>query len=244
VRYAWWDDPQECNLYNKEGLPASPFRTDAWPGVTDNVYSPGDRGPHRALCHVPEDPSLPRVLLIGDSISMGYTEYSRELLKGKANLQRIPWNGGDTNYGLERLDEAIGDVKWDVIHFNFGLHDLRYGEGQHQVPIDQYEKNLRKLVRRLNRSGAKLIWASTTPVPEGAQDRRPGDAAKYNAVAKKVMDKRRVPINDLHAFASPKLKELQRPGDVHFTDAGYRALAEQVAASILAALGERTPPPF
>ena len=33
VRYAWADNPV-CNLYNKEGLPASPFRTDDWPGVT------------------------------------------------------------------------------------------------------------------------------------------------------------------------------------------------------------------
>ena len=33
VRYAWADNPI-CNLYNKAGLPASPFRTDAWPGVT------------------------------------------------------------------------------------------------------------------------------------------------------------------------------------------------------------------
>jgi len=35
VRYAWADNPV-CNLYNKAGLPASPFRTDTWPGVTVN----------------------------------------------------------------------------------------------------------------------------------------------------------------------------------------------------------------
>jgi sialate O-acetylesterase len=37
VRYAWASNPQGCNLYNKEGLPASPFRTDDWPGITANV---------------------------------------------------------------------------------------------------------------------------------------------------------------------------------------------------------------
>jgi len=35
VRYAWADNPDDANLYNKEGLPASPFRTDHWKGVTE-----------------------------------------------------------------------------------------------------------------------------------------------------------------------------------------------------------------
>jgi len=34
VRYAWSNNPEGCNLYNKEGLPAVPFRTDSWNGVT------------------------------------------------------------------------------------------------------------------------------------------------------------------------------------------------------------------
>ena len=244
VRYAWWDDPVGCNLYNKARLPASPFRTDAWPGVTAEVRSLTDPQPERKLCQVPEDPKLPRALLIGDSISIDYTEQTRELLTGKVNVQRIPWNGGDTKSGLARLNEAVGGAKWDVIHFNFGLHDLRCTDGRYQVPIEEYEKNLREIVRRLKFTGAKLIWASTTPVPEGASGRIPGDEVKYNAAAKAVMEANGVPINDLHAFAFPKLNELQKPEDVHFTDAGALALAKRVAASILTALGEPVPPSF
>ncbi|WP_020532725.1 sialate O-acetylesterase [Flexithrix dorotheae] len=37
ARYAWGNDPEGANLYNIEGLPASPFRTDNWPGITDKV---------------------------------------------------------------------------------------------------------------------------------------------------------------------------------------------------------------
>jgi hypothetical protein len=66
---------------------------------------------------------LPRVLLIGDSISMGYTLDVRELLKGKANVHRIPTNGGPTTNGLKNIKAWLGDSKWDVIHFNWGLHD-------------------------------------------------------------------------------------------------------------------------
>lgn len=241
VRYAWWDDPEGCNLYNKEGLPASPFRTDKWPGVTADIRTPNDPQAVRVFHEVPEDASLPRVLLIGDSISMGYTEPTRELLHGKANVQRIPWNGGDTRLGLQRLHEAIGGAKWDVIHFNFGLHDLRYSGGQFQVPPEEYEQNLRELVRRLKFTGAKLVWASTTPVPEGAGGRRPGDAEAYNAVAEKIMKENGIPSNDLYSLASSRLEELQQPRNVHFKNNGYRVLAERVAASILAALGEPVP---
>ncbi len=242
VRCAWWDDPHGCNLYNKEGLPASPFRTDDWPGVTAGILSPKDPQAHPKLYVVPEDPLLPRALLIGDSISMDYTEPTRELLSGKVNVQRIPWNGGDTNLALQRVDEAIGGARWNVIHFNFGLHDLKFVNGQYQVPIEQYEKNLLELVKRLKATGAKLIWATTTPVPEGAENRIAGDELKCNAVAKKVMEENGIPINDLHAFVSPRLKELQKPNDVHFKDEGSRALARRVAASILTALGQPVPP--
>jgi sialate O-acetylesterase len=37
VRYAWADDPSDANLYNQEGFPAIPFRTDQWKGLTDDV---------------------------------------------------------------------------------------------------------------------------------------------------------------------------------------------------------------
>ncbi len=196
--------------------------------------------PNPALAQIEDAPGLPRVLLIGDSISIGYTTFTREALKGKANVHRIPANGGPTSNGLQNIDKWLGDTKWDVIHFNWGLHDLKIMEdGKHQVPLDQYEKNLRDLVARLKKTGAKLIWATTTPVPEGNLNppRNYGDVIAYNAVAKKIMDENGVAIDDLYAFALPRLKEIQRPANVHFTAEGSKALAQQVAASILKALG-------
>jgi len=188
---------------------------------------------------------LPNVLLIGDSISMGYTEPVKKLLAGKANVSRIPENGGPTSRGVEKLDAWLGETKWDVIHFNFGLHDLKRlrggqmdASGQPQVPIDQYEQNLRTLVKRLKATGAKLIWASTTPVPEGAAGRKPADAPAYNEVARKIMDENGIAINDLYALCLPRLKEIQLPHNVHFNPKGGDVQAEQVARSILKALGQ------
>lgn len=191
--------------------------------------------PDPAFAPIKDDPALPRVLLIGDSISIGYTLPTRKLLDGKANLHRIPENGGPTTNGLEKLDRWLGSGKWDVIHFNWGLHDIKLDpEGKHQVPPEQYEKNLRELVKRLKATKAKLIWASTTPVPEGkvSPPRKDDDVVAYNAVAKKIMEENGIPINDLYSLARRQLEKLQLKVNVHFTPQGSAALAEQVAARI------------
>jgi len=197
-------------------------------------------------------PGLPRVLIIGDSISMGYTRPVQELLKGKANGHRIPGNAQHTGTGLERLDAWLGEGKWDVIHFNWGLWDLCYRnpqsktqgnrdkvDGKITFTLEQYEKNLAELVRRLKATRAKLIWATITPVPEGEAGRVRGDEVRYNAAARKIMLAHGVAINDLHAHLLPKFEQFaSAPGNVHLKPEGYRFLAEKVAASILEALGE------
>jgi len=188
---------------------------------------------------IEDRPGLPRVLLIGDSISVGYTLPVRELLKDKANVHRIPVNGGPSSRAVARMDQWIGDKKWDVIHFNFGIHDLvLLKEGRRQVEPGDYEKNLRAVVTKLKATGARLIWASTTPIPEGAV--APAfDFARvpeYNAIAKRVMTENGVAIDDLNAAVTPRLAELQNPNDVHFKPESYAFLAKHVAASIEAAL--------
>jgi len=143
-----------------------------------------------AFAPVTDQPGLPRVLLIGDSISIGYTVNVRTELAGKANVHRIPENGADTANGLKNIDAWLGNTKWDVIHFNWGLHDLKVTpDGGRQVPIEAYERNLAALVTRLKTTGARLIWATTTPVPEGKQNppREAPDAGKYNTAAMRVM---------------------------------------------------------
>lgn len=188
---------------------------------------------------VTDDPKLPRILLIGDSISIGYTAPVRNLLKGKANVHRIPANGGPTPNGLAHLKKWLDDGKWDVIHFNWGLHDLKImSDGERQVPPEAYEKNLRELARRLQATGAKLIWASTTPVPQGKLNppRANADVPAYNGIAKKIMEKNQIPVDDLYSLTLPQLSKIQRPENVHFTSEGSEVLAKQVAASIESAL--------
>jgi acyl-CoA thioesterase-1 len=207
------------------------------------------RAKNPAFAQVQDNPRLPRVLLIGDSISIGYTLPVREALKGKANVHRPAMNCGPSSRGMQHIESWLGEKKWDVIHFNFGLHDLKYideqgkntspEKGRQQVPLEQYEKNLESLVERMKRSGEVVIFATTTPVPEGERQRAHDDSIKYNEAARRVMERQGVRINDLHAFMAPRQKEMQiKPGDVHFTPAGYKALAGEVAKHIEAALAK------
>jgi len=203
---------------------------------------------YRALTGKDSPPCLPKVLIIGDSISMGYFEPTRDLLIDNAEIHHNRGNAQHTAYGLEKLDEWLNETEWDVIHFNHGLHDLKYIDekgrrvdpamGRQQIPIDQYERNLEALTVRLKRTGSELIFATTTPVPEGASGRIAGDSKRYNQVARKIMAKHSVTVNDLYAFAQPQLAAIQNPRDVHFSKKGSRLLAEQVAKYITQALEE------
>ena len=198
---------------------------------------------------IEDDPNLPRVLLLGDSISMGYTLAVREKFAGIANVHRAPENCGPTSRGLEKIEQWLGGRRWDVIHFNFGLHDLKYitddgkltavTEGKIQIPLAKYRSNMTKLIRRLQKTNAKLIWCSTTPVPAGAKGRIAGDELKYNQVAKELITEfgaDQFLVNDLHSFANERLEQIQRPANVHFTRDGSQLLADEVVAKINAAL--------
>ena len=199
-----------------------------------------------ALAEVADVAGLPRVLLIGDSISIGYTLRVRALLEGKANVHRPSENAGPTVYGLNRIDAWLGDGKWAVIHFNFGLHDLKYldekgtyvtpDKGRQLASVADYEKNLEALVKRLKQTGARLVFATTTPVPAGTVGRVEHAEVPYNEAARRVMRSHGVEIDDLHAYARVHQAEIQQPHNVHFTPAGYDALAREVASSITQAL--------
>lgn len=217
--------------------------------------APVKRKKNPAMEAVADVEGLPRVLLLGDSISIGYTLAVRELLDGKANVHRALANCGPTTAGLQRLDDWLAtggaEKKWDVIHFNWGLHDLKFpgpkGENlqdpadpknHQQVPPEEYRKNLSQLVERLQQTGAKLIWRNTTPVPEGAKGRVVGHSVVYNEIAAEVMKAAGIPTHDLYSFALERQEAIQLKGDVHFSPEGSRVLAGDVVRVIEAALAE------
>lgn len=201
----------------------------------------------------------PRVLILGDSISIGYTPYVQKMMEDeavvlrpmRANSKRAE-NCSGTTYGVQHVERwlKIDGGDWDVIHFNWGLHDMkredpktkqasRNPDHPRQADVEAYEKQLRAIVQKLKQTDAELIFCTTTPVPTGVSPHRDTtDPAKYNAVAAKIMKEHDIAINDLYTFANSRLDKIQRPNNVHFTPEGSKTLATQVVKSIRDALDD------
>jgi hypothetical protein len=151
-------------------------------------------------------------------------------------------------------DEALDkpwDFQWDLIHFNVGLHDLTVMEmdeakGQHvsRNSIDTYQKNLRDIIVYLQKLApdAKLIFATTTPVPEGTMDpiRIAGDSEKYNKAALEVLQEfPQIGVDDLYTLTKQNHEKWwSKPGDVHYNETGRNAQGDEVARVILDALAQ------
>ena len=224
------------------------------------VVQAAPKAPDPVFAQIADNPQLPRVLLLGDSVSCGYTLAVRKALAGQANVHRPAANCGSTKTGLRDLDKWLGSNKWDVIHFNWGLHDLGYrfteddnkdaqgnwarpdNGGHPNVTPEQYKRNLRELVARLKKTGAQLIFATTTPVPADLHAYVKAAELPYNVAAQRVMNEAGVRLNDLWAFATPQLDRLQQPGNPHFTNKGSDVLAQEIAQVILTALSAKTKP--
>jgi len=189
------------------------------------------------------DPNRPRILIVGDSIAGGYFSTTRELLAGQATVFSGGTTYNDRNPDWKKIvDQYIekgGERGWDIIQFNWGLHAVKFVDEQNrnsepgkpgahiQFTVEEYARNLELFVNELKRTGAKLVFATTTPVPEGASGSiRYLDLTPYNEAAKEIMKQHGIPVNDLHAAARARLSEWQIPDNVHFTDSGSDELAK------------------
>lgn len=197
---------------------------------------------------------LPRVLILGDSISIGYTEPVRKQLQGKAEVHRPRANCQHTAYGLANINTWLGKEKWDVIHFNWGIWDTHMLDAQGQLVRDEanakgalhirhtpekYRENLLQIVGTLEKTGAKLIFATTTPIMS-RKDKRFEDIPNLNRVAQEIMKTRGIAVNDLYSFVLPNAKDWQGGDRVHFNAQGNEQLGKRVSESILEALKARS----
>lgn len=188
---------------------------------------------------------LPNVLIIGDSISIGYTGRVKELLKDKANVSRPQCNCADSGTGVRALQTWLGTQKWDVIHFNFGIWDthwLKNGQivsnrgsidkdTRRRFTTEEHVENMSKIVAILKKTGANLIWGSTTPYVSYGEDTKLL-LQKNNDADKELMEKEGVKGNNLYNLALPNLKAWQSGDGCHFNSEGYDRLAQQVASTI------------
>ena len=190
---------------------------------------------------------LPKVVLVGDSIRLGYAPLVQKELEGKAVIVSAAANGGDSSNVLKNLDAWVIRQQPAVVHFNCGIHDTKKFKktGQFQVPPETYTANLRKIVERIRKeTKATVLFATSTPIHDerAAAARQKVDYAlldasivQYNAIAVKLMQELQVPVDDLHALLpdSESRAKLMNADGVHFTGEGTKRLAKAVAAKIL-----------
>jgi lysophospholipase L1-like esterase len=177
---------------------------------------------------------LPRVLILGDSVSIGYTHPVRQGLTGKAIVLRPIQNKKgvnclDTANGLENIKTWLGKSKWDLVLFNFGLEDIKAG-----TSVQDYAKALEQIAKQLQGTDAQVVFATTT-FPSHAKQ-----ITAYNAAAARIMDKLDIEILDLHSFAKPQMAKLSAPDKAQFSKAGSGMLAKRVGSKIRTALGITT----
>ena len=183
--------------------------------------------------------SLPKVLLLGDSIRISYQVCVAALLDGEAEVVGPAENCQFSLYtlsSLERWIKALG--KPDIVHWNNGIHDSGHYRLRSpvQIPIDMYRANLEFILDDLRKLTSKIIWASSTPV-HSVFDKdnwvcRNEDIEAYNEVARELMEANGVPINDLHTLVSSNPSEFLCHDHLHLSARGQVVCAEAVVSFI------------
>jgi len=181
-----------------------------------------------------------KVVLVGDSIRMGYESYVRTVLADTATVWAPEDNGGNSANVLAHFDEWVIAQQPDVLHLNCGLHDLKReaGAAGPAIALDQYARNLRALFGRLADAHITTLWATSTPVNEvwharGALRRLEEDVIAYNRTSLAVAAEFGLPVNDLYCLVASRGRDLLLAQDGrHFVPAGYALLGEAVAAAI------------
>ncbi len=180
-------------------------------------------------------------LIIGDSISLGYTPTVERELASIARVRHCPGNSGDSANLLANLRTWLAEPRPDLVVLNCGLHDVRRerNTGNPQVPIDQYRSNLRAAFETIRTTGCSIVWATTTPVIEDRHqaskpwDRWNKDIDAYNDVALELAREAGALIIDLHAAARALGLDAAISNDgVHFTHGAYEALGQMLAAQL------------
>lgn len=175
---------------------------------------------------------LPRVLLIGDSITQGYSPKVGDTLKGKASVARLTTSKsiGDPML-LAEVTLVLGQCPFDVVHFNNGLHGWGYSE-------EEYQKHFPDLVATIRKHApqAKLIWATTTPVRTSSDLKKLSERTERvqarNKIAERIVAQEKIAVDDLYDLVKDH-PEYWRTDGVHFNEKGITAQAEQASKRIL-----------
>lgn len=192
---------------------------------------------------------MKNLLLIGDSIRMGYDKSVKKTLEGKANVIFPAANCRFASYLLRHFHECLGEGKVkgeniDVIHWNAGLWDtLRLFEEEPHTPIDVYAYYIERICVRIKKlcPNAKVIFATSTSVISERMDKNAKlynkEIEQYNETAVKVVEKYGFKVNDLYSLSISLPEDAHSDAVHYYTTAGTEAFTNQVLSFVVPALG-------
>ena len=177
-----------------------------------------------------------KLLLLGDSIRLGYREAVAKELEGEFEVWSPDDNCRFAKYTLCHLKgwlETWGEVP-DVIHWNNGLWDtcVRYKEDGCFVSVEEYVRDMLKVLRELKKLTPHIIFATTTPVhPEKAMQNN-DDIDRYNAHIVQILRQEGVIINDLNSLVATDIEKYICEDKIHLSQAGVELCGKAVADSV------------
>ncbi|MBW8864303.1 MAG: SGNH/GDSL hydrolase family protein [Verrucomicrobia bacterium] len=177
--------------------------------------------------------NLPRVLLIGDSITRAYYPEVEKKLEGRACVGRLATSAFISDPVLEQqLAMVLSQYQFDVIHFNNGMHGWQHSEAEYEAAFPKMLQTIKKYAPK-----AKLIWANTTPLKvspslpaDNHADATDARVAARNTIAAKIVSAQGIPIDDLFTLALGHPE--YHSDNIHFNDRGIALQANQVASII------------
>ena len=265
LRYAWADNPAECNLYSKEGFPASPFRTD----MPNELAEASAKRPAPEARPAPSGPlkANDRIVFLGDSITAagvkpdGYVTLSaRAIAKAYPNLGIELIGAGRSGHKVpdcqKRLDSDVLQKKPTIVMIYIGINDVWHwthprviARGKKGTTPADFENGLKDMIKQINGVGARVILCTPTVIGEKAHGENPSDKLldEYSNISRKVatesgaqlLDLRKAFINYLREHNSENVaKGILTSDSVHLSKAGNRLLASLVLEALQVPTGE------
>ena len=170
--------------------------------------------------------STGKTLVVGDSISIGYTPFLE-------NAFHCPGNARSTTNTLHKFDLLTGNFQWDTIIFNNGIHDITFIDGTIRTSLDLYKANLTELAFRYKQISKTQVFITSSFIPPTTPFGRTDENIKlYNQAAIEIMNQLNIKVIDIHDFTQNLDQYRSAPNDVHYIEAGYELISEFIKERI------------
>lgn len=173
------------------------------------------------------DINLPRVLLVGDSITYGYQEIVRKKMRGKAYIDYLA-----TSYAVDipiysdLIKLFVNDRHYDIIHFNHGLHGIH-------LEKEEYRQRMSNCLKNIAQKGKIALATCTIVFCEGNEELHPQwniRVEERNAAIFEIAEKKNFSLDDLYSVSLAVPKEYRRKDGTHYKRKGCEMLAAAVVS--------------